>query len=349
MGRAIPYDKHLLVVGLKELGKNVAVTGDGINDVDALKAADVGFAMGSGVSIAKDAADMILISDNFEATMNAVMWGRNIYQNVRKFIQFQVTVNFTALAFVFIGAVFKGEAALTVVQLLWVNLIMDTLAALALATERPHQTVILTPPVKKGDQVMTHVIWRQIYGMSAYMIIVLSILLFFGEFIWDIEYAKSDRFFNGDIPLNKAIHYTILFNTFIYMQIFNEINCRMVGAKQFNVFHNLQRNWVFISIVAGTAVLQYFFVQHFGQLMRVAPLTDRQHAACMLWGVSTLLVSVLLKLTPEAWSKKIPIRVDEDADASDSALVSLYNAQAKAKFIAKEDSTTVQPEHNPIE
>lgn len=88
MGRAIPYDKHLLVTGLKELGKNVAVTGDGINDVDALKAADVGFAMGSGVSIAKDAADMILINDNFEATLNAVMWGRNIYQNVRKFIQF---------------------------------------------------------------------------------------------------------------------------------------------------------------------------------------------------------------------------------------------------------------------
>lgn len=192
LGRAIPYDKHLLVVGLKDLGKNVAVTGDGINDVDALKAADVGFAMGSGVSIAKEAADMILISDNFEATMSAVMWGRNIYQNVRKFIQFQVTVNFTALAFIFIGAVFKGEAALTVVQLLWINLIMDTLAALALATERPHQTVILTPPVKKGDQVMTQVIWRQIYGMSAYMIIVLAILLFFGEFIWDIEYAKAD-------------------------------------------------------------------------------------------------------------------------------------------------------------
>jgi Ca2+ transporting ATPase len=96
--------------------------------------------------------------------------------------------------------------------------------------------------------------------MSAYMIIVLSILLFFGEFIWDIPYAKADKFYEGDVPLNKAIHYTILFNTFIYMQLFNEINCRMVGARQFNVFHNLQRNWVFVVIVAGTAVLQYFFV-----------------------------------------------------------------------------------------
>lgn len=186
LGRAIPYDKHVLVVGLKELGKNVAVTGDGINDVGALRSADVGFAMGSGVSIAKDAADMILVSDNFEATMNAVMWGRNIYQNVRKFIQFQVTVNFTALAIIFIGAVFRGESPLSAVQLLWINLIMDTFAALALATERPHQTIILNPPVKKGDQVLTHIIWRQIYGMSLYMVLVLSAELFLGEYIWDI-------------------------------------------------------------------------------------------------------------------------------------------------------------------
>jgi Ca2+ transporting ATPase len=137
LGRAIPSDKLLLVTGLKEQNKTVAVTGDGINDVDALKNADVGFAMGSGCSVAKDAADMILVEDNFEATMKAVMWGRNIYDNVRRFIQFQVTVNFSCLAVVFIGAVFKGESPLQVVQLLWINLIMDTLAALALATERP--------------------------------------------------------------------------------------------------------------------------------------------------------------------------------------------------------------------
>lgn len=114
LGRAVPYDKHIFAVGLKELGKTVAVTGEGINDVDALRAADVGFAMGSGVSVAKDVADMIITSDNFEATMMAVMWGRNIYQNVRKFIQFQLTANFSALIIVFIGCL-TSESPLTVI------------------------------------------------------------------------------------------------------------------------------------------------------------------------------------------------------------------------------------------
>jgi Ca2+ transporting ATPase len=225
LGRSIPYDKHLLVVGLRELGKTVAVTGEGINDVDALRAADVGFAMGSGVSIAKDAADMILTNDNFEATMNAVMWGRNIYSNVKKFIQFQVTVNLAALAIVFLSAVFRGESVLNSVQLLWINLIMDTFAALALATERPHPSIIKTPPVRKGEQIMTPVIWRQIYGMSAYMIIVMMILMFFGEYMWDISYNKADDFYTeqkiGDdevkVGTNKCIHYTILFHTFVFL------------------------------------------------------------------------------------------------------------------------------------
>jgi Ca2+ transporting ATPase len=109
LARAVPKDKNLLVVGLKELGRAVAVTGDGINDVDALRNASVGFAMGSGCSVAKDASDMILTDDNFEATMKAVMWGRNIYDNIRRFIQFQVTVNFSCLAVEFFGAAIMGE------------------------------------------------------------------------------------------------------------------------------------------------------------------------------------------------------------------------------------------------
>lgn len=115
LARAIPYDKHLLVVGLKELGKAVAVTGDGINDVDALRSADVGFSMGSGCSVAKDASDMILTDDNFDSTMKAVMWGRNIYLNVRRFIQFQLTVNFTALVVVFLSALIKGYPCLSII------------------------------------------------------------------------------------------------------------------------------------------------------------------------------------------------------------------------------------------
>jgi len=160
LGRANPLDKHILTTGLKEIGKVVAVTGEGINDVDALRNAHVGFAMGSGVSVAKDSADMILTSDDFESTMMAVMWGRNIYANVRKFLQFQLTANFTALIIIFIGAVTKGTATFGVVQLLWLNLIMDTFAAIALGSERPHPSIIKTPPVKENETIMTVTMWR---------------------------------------------------------------------------------------------------------------------------------------------------------------------------------------------
>lgn len=160
LARAIPYDKHLLVVGLKQLGRTVAVTGDGINDIDALKSADVGFAMGSGVSVAKDAADMILMDDNFESTMKAVMWGRNIFANVKRFIQFQVSVNITSLSVVLLGIIILGESPFATVHLLWINLIMDTLAALALATERPHPSIIKSPPIRQGDNILTPVVWR---------------------------------------------------------------------------------------------------------------------------------------------------------------------------------------------
>lgn len=192
MGRAIPQDKLILTIGLKELGKTVACTGEGINDVDALSSADVGFAMGSGVSVAKDAADMILTTDNFESCMMAVIWGRNIYQNVRKFIQFQVTCNLTALVVTFVGALIDGKPPISVVQLLWLNLVMDTFAAIALGSERPHPSIIRSPPIKENEQILTPTMWRQIYGMSAYIIFVMVILFFFVDNMWDIPEDKPD-------------------------------------------------------------------------------------------------------------------------------------------------------------
>jgi P-type Ca2+ transporter type 2C len=217
LSRAIPSDKHLLVVGLKELGRAVAVTGDGVNDVDALKHANVGFAMGSGCSVAKDAADMILTDDNFEATMKAVMWGRNIYDNVRRFIQFQVTVNFSVLFIEFFGAATMGEVPLGTVQLLWINLIMDTFAALALASETPHPSIIRTPPVKKGDLIMTKVMWRQIYGITLYNVIVMVTLILFGKYLWGLDFSKNDEFYIEGIATNKCVMYTILFETFVFL------------------------------------------------------------------------------------------------------------------------------------
>jgi magnesium-transporting ATPase (P-type) len=143
LARSTPEDKYLLVTGLKQLGMVVAVTGDGTNDAPALKKADVGFAMGiAGTEVAKDSSDIIILDDNFASIITAIKWGRNIYTNVRKFLQFQLTVNVVAMFIVFIGSVVLRDPPLTSVQMLWVNLIMDTCGALALATEPPSEELL---------------------------------------------------------------------------------------------------------------------------------------------------------------------------------------------------------------
>lgn len=139
MARSTPEDKYLLATGLINEGHVVAVTGDGTNDAAALNKADVGFAMGiAGTEVAKDAADIILLDDNFGSIIVAIKWGRNIYNSIRKFIQFQLTVNIVAMFMAFLGGVVLGESPINSVQMLWVNLIMDTFASLALATEPPN-------------------------------------------------------------------------------------------------------------------------------------------------------------------------------------------------------------------
>lgn len=337
LSRAIPYDKHLLVTGLKELNRAVAVTGDGINDADALRAADVGFAMGSGVSVAKDAADMILIEDNFEATMKGVMWGRNIYDNVRRFLQFQMTVNISCLATVFIGAAIIGESPLKTVQLLWINMIMDTLAALALATERPHPSIIRTPPTRKDSMLITPFMWRQIYGISAYMILVMIIQISFAKLIWDLDYKRT---MPADAPKEdwtaneeaKSHHLTLVFNTFVFLQLFNEFNCRVIQPTRLNIFANIFSNFYFLLVVIGAGVLQVFFVEYTRNFMQVYPINSTEQAYCMLWGASVILVSTILKLTPAEWVNKLPIRIDENKEIDpNDKILSAYNKQAQAK------------------
>lgn len=261
IARATSYDKYLLVLGLSNLGRSVATIGEGLNDVDALNAASVGFAMGSGVSIAKDSSDMILINDNFESTMMAVMWGRNIYLNVRRFIQFQVTVNLSTLLFVLLGCATKGQSPLSVVQLLWINLIMDTFAAIALGSERPHPSVIKNGPIQNNDPLITGSMLKQIYGMSIYIFIISTVLYFFVDDMWDIPYDNSMTFYDADgVATPKALNYTLIFNTFVWMHIFNEFNCRKVGARQYNVFNGLIQNWVFLIVMTVIILLQLFFV-----------------------------------------------------------------------------------------
>lgn len=155
LARSSPEDKYLLVTGIQALNGVVAVTGDGTNDAPALTKADVGFAMGSGTDIARGACDIVLLDDNFSSIVVALKYGRNVYDNVRKFLQFQLTVNIVAMFIVFFGSVILMDSPLTAVQMLWVNLIMDTFAALALATEPPSDNILNREPYPKYDPIVS--------------------------------------------------------------------------------------------------------------------------------------------------------------------------------------------------
>lgn len=164
MARSRPIDKYTLVKGLKDLGDIVAVTGDGTNDAMALKKANVGFAMQTGTNVAHNAADILIQDDNFASIVKACSWGRSVYDNIRRFLQFQLTVNVVALATAFCGSVILWESPLAAIQLLWVNLIMDSLASLALATEPPKPELLQRPPYRKREYIINQKMIKHILG-----------------------------------------------------------------------------------------------------------------------------------------------------------------------------------------
>ena len=189
LARSSPDDKYLLATGLKQLKNVVAMTGDGTNDAPALKKADIGFAMGiAGTEVAKEAAGIILLDDNFSSIITAVKYGRNIFDCIRKFLQFQLTVNGVAIVMAFTGAVILKKSPLTPVQMLWINLIMDTLAALALATEPPVDELLKRQPYGRNEAIITPQMWRGIVFNSIYHCIILGIVLFKGDELFGVPH-----------------------------------------------------------------------------------------------------------------------------------------------------------------
>ncbi|CAI9552635.1 unnamed protein product, partial [Staurois parvus] len=214
LARSSPTDKHTLVKGIidstqVEQRQVVAVTGDGTNDGPALKKADVGFAMGiAGTDVAKEASDIILTDDNFSSIVKAVMWGRNVYDSISKFLQFQLTVNVVAVIVAFTGACITQDSPLKAVQMLWVNLIMDTFASLALATEPPTESLLLRKPYGRNKPLISSTMMKNILGHAVYQLTLIFTLLFAGEQLFNIDSGR-----NAPLHSPPSEHYTIIFNT----------------------------------------------------------------------------------------------------------------------------------------
>ncbi|KAK8473419.1 hypothetical protein PHAVU_001G129600 [Phaseolus vulgaris] len=287
MARSLPLDKYKLVNNLRSMfGEVVAVTGDGTNDAPALREADIGLAMGiAGTEVAKENADVIILDDNFTTIVNVVKWGRSVYINIQKFVQFQLTVNVVALVINFFSACITGSAPLTAVQLLWVNLIMDTLGALALATEPPNDGLLKRPPVARGANFITKPMWRNIIGQSIYQLIILAILNFDGKRILRISGSDATEVLN-----------TLIFNTFVFCQVFNEINSRDI--EKINVFRGIFDSWIFLSIIFATVAFQVVIVEFLGTFASTVPLNWQFWVLSVLIGAVSIPIAVILKCIP---------------------------------------------------
>ncbi|KAA3471608.1 calcium-transporting ATPase 10, plasma membrane-type-like isoform X2 [Gossypium australe] len=264
MGRSSPNDKLLLVQALRRKGHVVAVTGDGTNDAPALHEADIGLAMGiQGTEVAKESSDIIILDDNFASVVKVVRWGRSVYANIQKFIQFQLTVNVAALVINVVAAVSSGDVPLNAVQLLWVNLIMDTLGALALATEPPTDHLMHRPPVGRREPLITNIMWRNLLIQAIYQVTVLLVLNFDGKKILHLEHESKEH--------ANRVKNTLIFNAFVLCQIFNEFNARK--PDEVNIFRGLSKNYLFIGIVAITIILQAIIVEFLGKFAKTEKLS----------------------------------------------------------------------------
>ncbi|MBE3045194.1 HAD-IC family P-type ATPase, partial [Candidatus Bathyarchaeota archaeon] len=303
LARSSPEDKRILVARLKHLGETVAVTGDGTNDGPALKTADVGFSMGiAGTEVAKEASEIILMDDNFTSIVRAVMWGRSVNDAVAKFLQFQIAVNIAAVTLAFISAVAStnNQSVLKAVQLLWVNMVMDTFAALALATDAPTDSILNRNPSKKSAPLITMNMWKMIIGQALYQIAVTLILYFAGPKIFGYDFAQN--------PHLKLELDTMVFNAFVWMQIFNMFNNRRLDNK-FNILEAVHRNYFFMAMAAVMVGGQIMIIFVGGAVFKVTPIDGVQWAVCLLVSLPCLPWGAALRCVPDKYAEALFLAV----------------------------------------
>ena len=297
IARASPEDKFILVFGLKELGNIVAVTGDGTNDAPALRQAHVGFAMGiRGTDIAKDAADVVLLDDSFSSIVTACKYGRNVYDCIRKFVQFQLTTNIVAVFMTFLGGIILKDSPLNAIQMLWVNLIMDSFASLALATEDPTDSLLDRKPYSREASILTPMMKLNIISQAIFQITTLTVIIFYGDYIFGVPSDRNlEHFMWNNV---NGYHFTIFFNIFVYMQVFNSINARKLQKDELNVFTGIMGNWLYILIQSIIFGGQIILVTFGGRAVRTHALSLKQHVDCLLISSITLVWGFFVKLLP---------------------------------------------------
>ena len=278
IARAMPSDKSRLVNIAHEQGMVCGMTGDGVNDAPALKKADVGFAMGSGTEVAKKASDIVILDNNFMSIAQSVLYGRTIFKSIRKFIICQLTINLCSLTVSIIGPFIGIPVPITVVQMLWINMIMDTLSGLAFSYEPALNDYMKEPPKKKSDHIINRYMISQILVTGIYSSIIC------------IFFMKSSIINNIYTPISKL---TAFFGLLIFISIFNALSAR---TNRLNIIANIKKNKVFIAIIGFITIIQIFIIYKGGDLFRTHGLNMKEFIIMFILSISVLPVDFIRKI-----------------------------------------------------
>lgn len=279
VARALPSDKSRLVRLAQELNLVTGMTGDGTNDAPALKKADVGFAMGSGTEVAKEAGDIVILDDNFKSIANAVLYGRTIFENIRKFIMFQLTINISAVAISFLSPLLNIEEPLSITQILWINLIMDTLAALAFGGEPALKSYMKQKPKRRDENIINKYMLSSILTTSIYTVLIS--VLFLKSNYYNMIFDNSDRIKTGYFAL------------FVFIAIFNAFNTRTESVE---LLKNIKRNKMFIFMMILITVTQILMLQFGGRIMHCYSLNETQLAFAVVLAMVVIPLDLIKKL-----------------------------------------------------
>ena len=289
IARALPSDKSRLVRISQEMGLVAGMTGDGVNDAPALKRADVGFAMGSGTEVAKESGDIVILDNNFASIVKAILYGRTIFKNIRKFIIFQLTVNFCAVGISVVGPLIGVKTPVTVIQMLWINMIMDTLAGLAFAGEPPLDEYMKESPLRRDEKIIN----RQMYGQIIFTGIYTTVM-----FIVFLKLPPIRDIFGPELM-------TGFFALFIFAGIFNSFNAR---TRRVNILSDVLRNKAFLMIMGVVFIIQLGLIYYGGTVFRTSGLSGRELGYVMLLASSVIIADVVRKIIVK--SRRVQLTMD---------------------------------------